>query len=172
MFLFESTRLQFRRFTATDLPQLHSILSDPITMQFWPASFTFVQSQHWYDRNQKRYKDLNFGRWAVILKETGELIGDAGIAFSPIDGQEVYDLGYIIHHPYWGKGYGFEAAKACKDYAFEVLKLETIYANMAFDHKGSQAVAEKIGMQKIKEFHNNLNRNFLTFVYILEKQWF
>jgi [ribosomal protein S5]-alanine N-acetyltransferase len=36
----------------------------------------------------KRYKELGFGRWAAILKETNEHIGDCGIMISEIDGKQ------------------------------------------------------------------------------------
>jgi len=83
---------------------------------FWPSPFTLAQTEIWINNNIKRYSELGFGRWAIILKETGELIGDCGIMLSELDGTQEYDLGYIIHYPYWHKGFGFEAAKACSNY--------------------------------------------------------
>jgi len=51
-----------------------------------------------------------------------------------LDGKQENDLGYIIYHDYWGRGFGTEAAQACLDYAFDELGLIRIAANMAFDN--------------------------------------
>jgi ribosomal-protein-alanine N-acetyltransferase len=165
----ETNRLIIREYTCEDIPKLHIILSNPKTMSFWPSPFTLAQTEVWINNNIKRYSELGFGRWAIILKETGELIGDCGIMLSELDGAQEYDLGYIIQYPYWQKGLAFEAAEACSNYAFNSLGIERLCANMAFDHISSSAVAKKIGMGKEKEFYNSRNRNILTYLYSISK---
>lgn len=165
MFAIETKRLLIKEYSYDDISKLHIILSNPKTMSFWPTPFTLQQTENWVANNINRYKELGFGRWAVILKETDELIGDCGIMVTEIDGKQEYDLGYIFHYPYWHNGFAFEAADACKEYAFNKLGIKRLCANMAFDHTGSRRVAEKIGMQKEKEFHNSRNRNILTYLY-------
>jgi [ribosomal protein S5]-alanine N-acetyltransferase len=165
--IIETKRLILKEYSYKDTPELNKILSNPKTMSFWPAPFTEQQTENWIHNNIKRYKELGFGRWAVILKETNELIGDCGIMISEIDGKQENDLGYIFHYPYWKKGYAVEAAEACKEHAFSNLGIQRLCANMAFDHKASRRVAEKIGMKKEKEFYNSRNRNILTYLYSL-----
>jgi RimJ/RimL family protein N-acetyltransferase len=65
-------------------------------MSFWPAPFTEQQTENWIHNNIKRYKELGFGRWAVILKETNELIGDCGSMISEINGKQDISLVLII----------------------------------------------------------------------------
>ena len=84
------------------------------------------------------------------------------------DCPQEHDLGYIIHYPYWNKGLAFEAANACRNYAFNSLGIERLCANMAFDHNASIAVAKKNGMGKEKEFYNSRNRNILTYFYLIK----
>jgi ribosomal-protein-alanine N-acetyltransferase len=164
----ETNRLIIKEYTYEDISKLHIILSNTKTMSFWPSPFTLAQTEIWINNNIKRYSQLGFGRWAIILKETGELIGDCGIMLSELDGTQEHDLGYIIHHPYWNKGLAFEAANACRNYAFNSLGIERLCANMAFDHTASIAVAQKIGMWKEKEFYNSRNRNILTYLYLIK----
>ena len=168
--MIETKRLLIRKYTAEDVPALHKILSDPVTMSFWPAPFSLEQTRGWIERSIKSYDEYGFGRMAVILKATGAVIGDCGIIFNyELKGKKENDLGYIIHNPYWGKGYGAEAAGAVMQYAFETLKLERIIANMAFDNIASARVAEKIGMKKEKEFYNPRNRNILTYLFSIKR---
>jgi RimJ/RimL family protein N-acetyltransferase len=166
--MIETRRLILRHFEPDDEADLHRILSDPTTMSFWPAPFSREASRDWLNRNIARYSEHGLGRLAVILKETNELIGDCGIVQSEIDGQPENDLGYIIFHAFWNRGYAAEAAEACKTYGFDRLKLHRICANMPVDHLASRRIAEKIGMRLEKEFPNRRNRNILTCLYAVE----
>lgn len=157
-------RLRLRPYTVEDLPSLHALLSDPVTMSFWPSPFTEEQSEQWLRRAIDAYAN-GLGRLAVTLRETGEPIGDAGLFFLEIDGQPEYDLGYIISSRHWNRGYGYEAAEAIMRYGFDELKLNRICANMPVVHAASRNVAEKLGMVLEKEFANRRNRNIRTCLY-------
>ena len=169
MHIIETKRLIIKEYSYDDIPKLNIILSNPKTMSFWPTPFTLQQTENWISTNIIRYGSFGYGRWAIILKETGILIGDCGIMVSNLDGTQENDLGYIIHHPYWHNGLAFEAASACKEYAFNNLGLKRLCANMAFDHIASRQVAEKIGMEKEKEFYNSRNRSILTYLYSISR---
>ncbi|QQZ58990.1 GNAT family N-acetyltransferase [Paenibacillus sonchi] len=121
MIVIETARLNIRKYTDEDTAALSAVLSDPLTMAFWPAPFTSRQTEEWIERNIQSYLTQGFGRWAVELKETGRLIGDAGIMKSELNGRVENDLGYIIHSDYWRQGYAYEAAKSILSYAVQEL---------------------------------------------------
>jgi [ribosomal protein S5]-alanine N-acetyltransferase len=164
--IIETSRLLIREYFTDDIAMLHKILSDPITMCFWPEPFTVDQTNAWVERSMTSYAENGFGRFAVLLKQTGELIGDAGILKSEINGKIENDLGYIIYHPFWNNGYATEAAEAILRRGLDSIGLRRIAANIAFDNIPSQRIAEKIGMKKESEFKNKRNRNILTFLYL------
>lgn len=167
MNVIETERLILREWkdSEEDKAQLHEILSSPITMRFWPAPFSLEQTEAWIKNNIARYRQLGFGRWAVVLKKENQIIGDCGVILAEINGRQENDLGYIIHHPYWHQGFATEAALACKDYAFSKLGLKRLCANMPVDHEGSIKTAVKLGMKLEKEFYNSRNRNIRTYLY-------
>lgn len=167
--LITSARLTIRPYTDADINRLHAILSDPPTMSFWPSPFTMEQTLRWLERGIFACDQNGFGRWAVELTETGELIGDAGLLKLEIDGILENDLGYIIHARHWGKGYGLEAASACLRYGLDKLGLERVCANMPADHIASRKVAERLGMKLEKQFANVRNRNILTCLYAMQR---
>lgn len=105
---------------------------------------------------RQQYVDNGVGRWAVILKETNEFIGWAGLKLEKnVNGHEqFYDLGYRFIQEHWGKGYATEAAKAFLDYGFNRLKLETINAWADSGNLGSRNVLEKIGFKYINTFEH------------------
>ena len=165
MIVMETERLLIRQQTLDDLQPLYQILSNPITMSFWPTPFTLATTQAWVERNLQRYAEHGWGRWAVVLKQTGALIGDCGIIHTKVAGTLEYDLGYIIDHHHWRQGYASESVAACRDYAISTLGLGRLVANMPTHHGASARVAEKIGMTWEKTFNNPKNRNLPTHLY-------
>ncbi|EIA07679.1 GNAT family N-acetyltransferase [Flavobacterium frigoris] len=113
------------------------------------------ESREYINNIQIQYIQNGVGRFAVILKETNEFIGWAGLKFitEPVnERQNFYDIGYRFIEDYWGKGYGQEAAKAWLDYGFNQLKIQKICAYADIENKGSRKILEKIGLQQISEF--------------------
>jgi len=161
----ETDNLTLRHYSIDDAEALYKILSDPETMSFWPSPFTMERVCEWIERSLRSYEECGFGRYPVFLRESGEMIGDCGILRVPIAGETVNDIGYIFHHDHWGKGYAIEAATAVMNYAFDTLELDRLHANMAYDHKASRRIAEKLGMTKIREFANERNRNIWTLLF-------
>ena len=165
--MIETENLFLRRYSIEDLEELFLILSDPVTMSFWPSPLTRDETRGWIARSIESYQKYGTGRYCVVLKQDQKIIGDCGILRVEKAGEQVYDLGYIIHHPFWRRGYAVEAARAVIDHAFNTLGLDAIHANMPFNHDSSRLVAERIGMKKIGEFINERNRNVRTLLYAL-----
>lgn len=169
MRVFETPRLILRQLQTSDLDALHAIFSDPITMSFWPAPFEREATERWIARSRQSYAEHGFGRYAVVRKADGALIGDCGLLRAELAGQLENDLGYIIDRQHWRQGYAAEAAGACKAYGFQTLQLRRICANMPADHWASRRTAERIGMTLEREFLNPRNRNILTCLYAAEQ---
>lgn len=89
----------------------------------------------------------NFGRWAVISKESGKLIGCSGLR-SHKNGAE---LVYLIDESEWGKGLATEIALASLDFGFRHHNFKKIVAFARHANSASRRVMEKIGMQYKKE---------------------
>jgi RimJ/RimL family protein N-acetyltransferase len=167
--MIETENLILRDYTGDDLEELFVILSDPLTMSYWPSPLTREEARGWIDRSINSYREFGVGRYAVVLKQGRNLIGDCGILKAKIAGEAVNDLGYIIHHPYWRKGYAGEAARAVIDLAFNKVNLDVIHANMPVDHDASRRVAERIGMRRVDEFINERNRGMRTLLYAIRR---
>ncbi len=152
MIILETERLYLRQFQETDVLPLHTIFSDAETMEYYPAPFTYEQTQTWIKRNQERYLNDGFGLWAICLKETNELIGDCGLVKQDLDGDIEVEIGYHVSKTYWRKGYASEAAKECKEYGFNHLKLKKLISIIDPRNVPSIRVAEKIGFTKERNF--------------------
>ncbi|WP_294187383.1 GNAT family N-acetyltransferase [uncultured Clostridium sp.] len=139
--ILETERLYLRELTQEDYKSLCKILQDKETMYAYEGAFSDTEVQEWLDRQIFRYKEWNFGLWAVVLKETDEIIGQCGLTMQPWKDTEVLEVGYLFQQLYWHKGYATEAAKACKKYAFEILNVNEVCSIIRDTNVASQNVA-------------------------------
>lgn len=142
----ETERLLIRKITRKDMDALLAIMGKPEVMYAWEHGFAKKEVRKWINRQLTRYHKDGFGYYAVLLKESGTLIGQAGLMKSTINGNEVVELGYILDNTYWHNGYGIEAARACLKYAFERLNLKTVHCSIRPENEASIRMAEKLGM--------------------------
>jgi len=142
----ETERLFLRRMDQNDWDALCAILQDSETMTAYEGAFSDEEVQTWLDRQLARYEQYDFGLWAVVLKETGEMIGQCGLTIQPWKDEEVLEVGYLFNRSFWHKGYASEAAFACKNYAFEVLGAEEVCSIIRDTNIPSQRVALRNGM--------------------------
>lgn len=158
-------RLLLRPWQPTDLPVLSALLADPQAMCFWPRPYTAAEAQAWLAQAQIHYEE-GIGRMAVLLRDSGAIIGDAGWKPLPYQGRPMLDLGYIIDHRYQGQGYGSEAASTLLRYAREELGLSNLLVNMPDHHHASRRVAEQLGFQLHRIAPNPRNRDLPTRWYL------
>lgn len=148
----ETKRLMLREMVQTDIPDLCKILQDDDVMYAYEGAFTMDEVQGWLDKQLERYKEYGFGLWAVVLKETGVMIGQCGLTMQDYNGGKVMEVGYLFQKEYWHHGYASEAAIACKEYAFDKLDAKEVYSIIRDTNIPSQNVAKRNGMTCIDKF--------------------
>ena len=150
--ILETERLLLREMNADDFGALCRIMQDEKTMYAYEGAFGEQEVRDWLDRQLSRYREFGFGLWAVVLKETGEMIGQCGLTIQPWKDEKVLEIGYLFQRKFWHYGYATEAAIACKKYAFEVLKAGEVCSIIRNTNLPSQRVAERNGMTKTDEW--------------------
>jgi len=139
-------RLLLRELTQEDYPALSAILQDMETMYAYEGAFHDEETANWMTNTFKRYHEYGFGLWAVILLETGEMIGHAGITWQTVNDHKYLEIGYLFNRHYWGRGYAIEVARACKEYAFCRLDADTVCTIVRDTNLSSMNVAIRSGM--------------------------
>jgi RimJ/RimL family protein N-acetyltransferase len=147
----KTDRLELRAFTLDDLDELASMLGDAEALVHWGPPLSREESRSWIERNLRRYQDDGFGRCAIILRSTEELVGDCGLARMLLEGRPEVELGWIVRRSHQGKGIATEAGAAWRDYAFDTLALERIVSMVNEKNVASRRVAEKLGMTVERE---------------------
>ena len=160
---FSTARLHFRPFHETDTAGLFALDSDPAVHRYLGGIDGIggqlltdpAQSREMIHFIQAQYAANGIGRWAVLLRATGEFMGWAGLKLvaGPLNGHHnFYDLGYRFRPRYWGLGHGYEAAQAWLDHGFQALRLPRICAYADVNNAGSRRILEKVGLQLGNEF--------------------
>jgi len=144
--ILETERLVLREFDLEDTDSLFQVLGDPLAMLFYPAPFSRIEVDDWIRRNRARYRDVGFGMWAMLRKDSGELIGDCGCFIRELYGDVECELAWHVRRDFWGKGYASEAAQHCIEYAFSKLGIVRVIALVRPENRSSCRVAEKSGM--------------------------
>ena len=155
--ILETDRLIHRELKSSDAEAFFAMDHNPKVHQYlWnkPVQkieetievITFVRQQ---------YVDNGIGRFAIILKQTNEFIGWAGLKYNT---EEVnhkinfYDIGYRLDEKFWGKGYASEASFAWLKYAFETMNIKTIEAAAHAENVASNRILQKMGMQMTEHY--------------------
>ncbi|WP_322922263.1 GNAT family N-acetyltransferase [Paenibacillus campi] len=169
--MIETKRLMIREMMQSDYEALCKILCDEEVMHIgYGSAFNLEEAQNWLHRHFKRYKECGFGFWAVVLKETDEMIGQCGLTMQNWKGKEILEIGYSFQKAHWHKGYATESAIACKEYAFSVLDANQVYSIIRDTNIASQKVAIGNGMKIIdKDTRNFRNIDMELFLYCVER---
>ncbi|MDR3052049.1 MAG: GNAT family N-acetyltransferase [Oscillospiraceae bacterium] len=144
--IYETDRLYTREMTPDDYLALTPMLQDAELMAAYEHAFSDEECREWLNRQLDRYKAYGYGLWAVVLKETGAMIGQCGLAAQTFDGRQVLEIGYLFQKNHWHKGYAAEAAQGCKRYAFEKLGAQEVWSIIRDTNIASMNVAIRNGM--------------------------
>ncbi|WP_426242589.1 GNAT family N-acetyltransferase [Nocardioides sp. LHG3406-4] len=139
-----SSRLTFRRMRPDDLDDMARLLGDPTVMTHYPRPKTRAEALDWIRWNEANYARDGFGLW-ILHDGTGAFVGDCGLTWQQVDGEEHLEVGYHLLPAFQGRGLATEAAAACRDLA-RARGIGRLIAITRPDNVPSQRVAERIGL--------------------------
>lgn len=162
----QTERLLLREMTEDDYEGLCRMLRDPAVMYAYEHAFSEEEARAWLANQQRRYREDGFGLWAVVRRDTGEMVGQCGLTWQDWDAERVLEIGYLLQRDAWHKGYATEAAICCKSYAFDVLHAPAVYSIIRDTNLTSQQVAKRNGMipkGNIVKYYYNMDMPHIVF---------
>jgi RimJ/RimL family protein N-acetyltransferase len=143
-------RLRLRRWQPADREPFAALNADPLVMEHFRAPLTRRQSDALVERIEAGFEQRGYGLWALELRESGELIGFAGLSAPEFEAHftPAVEVGWRLGHSAWGQGYATEAAQAALDFGFDRVGLEEIVSFTSTGNARSRAVMERIGMSR------------------------
>lgn len=180
MIKIETKRLILREWLPDDLKPFALLNQDSQVMEYYPRPLNEKESAAFIEKVSKEIQILGFGLFACALQENNQFIGYVGLSkpsftahFTPC-----VEIGWRLHHQYWGNGYATEAATLVLAKGFNEWDLTEVVSFTTAENWRSRRVMEKLGMthNKADDFrHPNLPADHplsLHVLYRITKQEF
>lgn len=138
-------RCIIREMITEDVPSFYEIYKEPSITMYMEGLFPTKEQEIAYveDYIKNVYEFFEYGLWTVVEKESGQIIGRAGISWCG-ETNEV-ELGYVIAVPFQRQGYAYEVCSAVLQYAKEELEIEEVAAYIKKENTASVALCRKMG---------------------------
>ncbi len=149
--IIETPRLILRQFELEDSAPLYKLNSDLEVIRHTgnPPFANIQEAEDCITQTIFPQYLLELGRWAVVLKTSGELIGWCGLKYRKE--RDEIDLGYRFLPKHWGQGIATEASFASLEYGFKTKKLDRIIGCAMKENLASIRVLEKVGLKYVKD---------------------
>jgi RimJ/RimL family protein N-acetyltransferase len=141
----ETPRLLLREMEPGDLDFVAAMLADEDVTRYYERTFSRADAQVWLDRQRRRYADDGHGLWLVLERASGAPIGQVGLAMQEVAGERHPEAGWLLHRPFWGKGYATEAGRGVRDAAFQRWRYPALISLIRPVNEPSRRVAERVG---------------------------
>lgn len=143
--ILETPRLLVRESTIADVEEFYKIYQHPSVLLYVENLFLEHDEERAYmkDYIKQIYGFYGYGLWTVVLKETGQIIGRAGLSVR--SGYGLPELGFVIAAQVQRKGYAFEVCRAILDYAKNELQFDQVQAFTDVTNIASQSLLKKLG---------------------------
>ena len=156
----ETDRLILRRFQMSDVPAFYrNVCSDPLVNRYltWKLHESPSDTETVIAGFISRYEDPARYCWAIVLKETGEVIGTIA-APTVKEKTDTVEVTYAVGSAWWGNGYAPEALIRVMDFLFDRVGANRIEAGYDVRNPNSGKVMLKAGMVK-EGIHRQAGRN-------------
>lgn len=143
--ILETERLLVRESTVKDVDDFYRIYSEPSITYYMEDLFKEPDMERMYMKNYIRrvYGFYGYGMWTVILKETGQVIGRAGLSMR--DGYALPELGFVIEAAHQRQGYASEVCRAILIYARKELQVSAVQALVCKENTASVMLLKSLG---------------------------
>ena len=173
----ETQRMILRRFTMDDVQAMFdNWAGDPEVTKYltWPTHDSVEVSAMVMKDWVAGYEKPDHYKWAMTLKETGELIGDIS-ACHVHNHVRAAEIGYCMGKRWWGTGLMTEALRAVVDYLIGQAGMNRVCARHDVRNIGSGRVMQKAGMTyegTLRQFdRNNAGICDTAYYSILAEEW-
>lgn len=149
----ETERLLIKEMEERDIPRLMEICAQETSRDACEgiAKPLTEELEGFVDYRTYMYELCDMGYWCVIKKDTGEIIGRAGIEPKYWDNRKtVVELGYVIDENFRHQGFAYEACQAILQVAGERGAVY-LHCRIKKDNQPSRQLARKLGFVKTDE---------------------
>jgi [ribosomal protein S5]-alanine N-acetyltransferase len=142
----EADRLLLRSLQPEDVEPGVSLWTDTEVMRFMGGPRNGEQVRAILEEELATPPLGPLGQWPVVLRASGEFVGDCGLIGKEIEARDEVELVYVLALGAWGHGYATEIGAALLRFAVDELGLTRVVSLIDPDNLASKRVSEKLGM--------------------------
>lgn len=150
--ILQTKRCIIREFSMDDMQALFDLYAQPQMTEFMEPLYDWETEKAYeeaYISNMYRY--YGYGMWLVCKKDTGKLIGRAGLEHRDYGGKTELEMGYMICPKEQRKGYATEVCRALIAYAEENLEFSRINCRIQKGNVSSIRLVKRLGFELLEE---------------------
>ena len=172
----DGERISLRRLCDRDVDALFTIFSDPRVMRYWStpplrnrqAAVDLLKEIH------ELFDKRVMLKWGVALRNNDVVIGTTTLFNLNLENGRA-EIGYGLGSQYWGNGYMNEALRTLVSYAFGLLDLRRLEADVDPRNTNSIRTVERLGFRQeglLRErWHVNGEIQDSLFYGLLKREW-
>lgn len=149
--ILETERCLVRETTVADVDIFYELYRDEEITRYMEPLFEDRDEEIEYTKSYIKnvYEFYGFGMWTVVEKNTGKVIGRAGVSYR--EGFALPELGFMIGKEFQRKGYAYEVCSAIVNYMYENYDMEEILIFIEPQNTPSIFLAKKLGATLYEE---------------------
>jgi [ribosomal protein S5]-alanine N-acetyltransferase len=140
-------QVALRELDRSDVPALFAMFSDPRVMRYWsrPPFENESEAAVLLDRIEDGFRSRQLFQWGITRER--ELLGTCTLFHLDLTHRHA-EIGYALAHRFWGQGWARDAVTTAIDFAFDVLDLHRIEADVDPRNTRSLALLERLGFRR------------------------
>ena len=144
-----STDLILRALDGADVTALYDIFSDPEVMRYWSSSplDSLQAAANLLDKIHVGFADRRLFQWGIADIDTARVIGTCTL-FHFEHAHHRCEIGFALARNRWGRGEASRAVATVLEFAFGVLDLHRIEADVDPRNSKSLCLLERLGFQR------------------------
>ena len=145
----QTPRLRLRPLAESDVADVFAVFSDPVVMRYWdgPVMASLQDAMQYIDHLHHGFRRRDLFQWGIADASTDAVIGTCTlIHLSPI--HQRAEIGFALRRTHWGKGLGTETVGAILDFAFGMLNMHRIEADVDPRNDRSLRLLERFGFER------------------------
>ncbi|MGN0343008.1 MAG: GNAT family N-acetyltransferase [Roseburia sp.] len=148
--ILRTERCVVRELELSDLDELFALYAKPHVTDFVEPLYEYQEERKYQQEYISRiYGYYGYGMWLVFHRQTGELIGRAGVEQRIVGEETELELGYLIAPEYWHQGYGSEVCRAILAWVQEHLDFRRVESMVEPGNTASIRLLERLGFSYV-----------------------
>jgi len=145
--ILRTARLDLRPLVSGDLDAMYEVFADAYARRFYGRMDDRAEVAAWIAWCRRGYLEKDAGLWAVLRRDTGELIGDCGPIWQQIDGAPRLEIGWHIAAAHRRQGFATEAGRGVMAWCWDNREVDRLISLVHVDNEASAVVAARVHSQ-------------------------